>query len=615
MKQTLGINTIPADDLQRVEALKSFNILNTPPEKSFNNIAKLSAQFFDLPMAFISFVDTDHVFLKAAIGFESGGNSPRSDSLCTLAILNDSVTVIDDFNHIDPCLGADPVFVAELGFKFYAAAPITTPDGFRIGTVTVIGTERRTFSEKDTLMLEHMASIVMDEIELRVKGVREAEQNLLEAVNQAQRNFNSKSLLAEAPVAIGVLHGRELTIQLANPKILEVWGRTDDVIGKTLSEALPELKAQSFLKILDEVFTSGVAFYGKELSAFLVREGVMEEVFFNFVYQPLNDAAGKTVNIMIVATEITDEIKARKVLESSGRQLEGMVMNSTAGMGIFAGRELIVEVANQSLCDIWELSREDVIGKSLFDLFPEASNEVFPTSMLGIFDTREEISTVEREVEFATPNGSKKMFINTKYVPLLDEEGNVVNIIVTATDTTEIVRSRKFLDQIEGFYQHSNRVLVEALANLTLANHEVATAAGQTLSGKVKDDLQQVEDNLRSVVETTNLGTWFIDVKTLKLEATAGLKKLFGFYPEDQMTYADAVGQMEAEYRNRVKEAMELTMKTGEPYHIEYAVRGYHDKKLRWLTAYGKLIRDSDGQPSYFSGVAFDITKQKNDVN
>jgi len=614
MENTSGINTILADDLKRVEALKSFNILNTPPEKSFNNIAKLSAEFFDLPIAFISFVDTDHIFIKAAIGLESVNNTPRTDSLCTLAILNDKVTVIDDFDHIDPCLGADPVFVAELGFKFYAAAPITTADGFRIGTVTVVGSEPRKFSEKDALILERMASIVLDEIELRVKGIKEAEQNLLDAVDQAKRNFNSKSLLAEAPVAISVLSGRELTIQVANHKILEVWGKTDAIIGKPLQEALPELKTQPFLKILDDVFTTGTPFYGKELSAFLVRNNVLEEVFFNFVYQPMKDVSGRTVNIMIVATEITEEIKARKVLESSGRQLEGMVMNSTAGMGIFTGRDLIVEVANQSLCDIWELSREQVIGKSLFNLFPGEDTEVFPSTLLSIFDNHEEISSVDREVEFATANGIKRMFINTKYVPLMDDEGNVAHIIVTATDTTEIVRSRKFLDQIEGFYQHSNKMLMQTLMDLTAANQEVPAEDIPTLFSKVKEDLRRAEDNLRTAIETTNLGTWFIHVKTLHLEATAGLKKLFGFYPDEEMSFDDAVGQMDIEHRNRVIAAMDATMITGEPYHIEYAVTGFHDRKVRWLTAYGKLTRDSDGQPSYFSGVAFDITEQKKGI-
>lgn len=613
MENTLGINTIAGDDFRRVEALSRYNIVNTPPEKSFNNIAKLSAQFFDLPIAFISFVDTHHVFVKAAIGIEQLGNSPRTDSLCTYAILSDEVTVIDDFENVDPCLGADPEFVAGLGFKFYAAAPIVTPDGFRIGTVTVIGTEIRKFSEKDAQLLQSMATVVMDEIELRVKGVKEAEASLLEAVNKAQHNFNNKSLLANAPFAIGVLSGRELIIELANVKILEVWGKTEDVIGKPLGVGLPELKSQPFLNILDDVFTSGKPFYGKELSVFLLRDNGMEEVFFNFVYQPLQDISGKTANIMIVATEVTEEIKARKLLESIEQQMAGMVMNSTEGMGIFTGRDLIVEVVNQSLCDIWGLSADEAIGKSLFELFPDLNNEIFPASLLNIFDTRQAVAFPETEVEFTTADGGKrKVVLNLKHVPLLDENGEVKNIVVTASDVTEIVGTRKFLDQIEGFYQGSSEILIHTLDALTAANEIIQGTEDQYLD-RVRADLKQMEDNLHTAIEKTNLGTWFIDVQTLQFNATVGLKKLFGFYPEEEMSFTDAVEQMHADYREKVSQAMQATMTIGTPYQMEYPVIGLHDRKVRWLRAYGKLNRNSEGQPSYFSGIAFDITEQKTD--
>lgn len=611
MENTLGINTIPADDFKRVQALKRYNILNTPPEKSFNNIAKLSAQFFDLPMAFISFVDTNNVFVKASIGVGEVENAPRTASLCTYAILNNEVTVIDDFNNVDPCFGADPVFVAELGYKFYAAAPIITHDGFRIGTVTVIGTEKRGFSEKDVLLLQSMATIVMDEIDLRVMGVKEAEKSLLDAVEQAQSNFNNKALLANAPFAVGVLSGRELIIELANVKILEVWGRTEEVIGKSLAVALPELEKQPFLKILDEVFTTGIAFYGKELSVMLLRNNGLEEVFFNFVYQPLQDNSGRTVNIMIVANEVTDEIRARKLLEGVEQQMEGMVMNSTEGMGIFTGRNLIVEVVNQSLCDIWGMTIAEAKGKSLFELFPGINNDLFPTSLLNIFDSRETLASPEIQVEFPLPGGgSRKVTLNLKHVPLFDEHGEVKHIVVTASDVTEIVSTRKFLDHIEGFYQQSNQVLIQTLNILSTANEKIPATDDESFH-TLRYELQRAEHNLRNAIDRPYLGTWFVDVKTLEFNATVGLKRLFGFYPDEEMTFKDAVGQMHVEYREKVSAAMEATMTTGEPYYMEYPVVGLHDQKLRWLCAYGKLNRNNEGKPSYFSGVIFDITEQK----
>lgn len=307
MKNTQVVKTVPENDKSRIEALKRYKILDTPPEDSFNHIAKLATQFFDLPIALISFVDTERVFLKANVGINAESSNPRSTSLCTLVMLNDEITIFENMDEFDPCLVADPMFIAELGFKFYAGVPIKTHDGFSIGTVGVIGLEPRTFSDKDAEILKGLAKIVMDEIELRVKGIIEAEKKFFDIANQAQQNFNSHSLLLNAPIAIGVLNGRELTIEMANNSILEVWDKTDDIVGKTLSTVLPELKDQPFLQILDDVFTSGMPFYGKELSAILLRNGKKEEVRFNFVYQPLKDNAGVTLRIMILAFEITEE--------------------------------------------------------------------------------------------------------------------------------------------------------------------------------------------------------------------------------------------------------------------------------------------------------------------
>jgi len=156
------------DDPNRIEALKRYNIFGTPSEKSFDNIAQLATDFFDVPISLVTFVDTENVFLKSNIGIEEIRINPRNNSLCSMALLNDDVTVFNDIENIDPLLLSDPITAAELGFKFYAGAPLITYDGFRIGTICVMDTKTRTFSEKDKRLLKKMARIVMDEIELRI---------------------------------------------------------------------------------------------------------------------------------------------------------------------------------------------------------------------------------------------------------------------------------------------------------------------------------------------------------------------------------------------------------------------------------------------------------------
>jgi PAS domain S-box-containing protein len=440
MENNLAPGNLSADDKRRVEALQRYQILGTPPEQSFDNIAKLATQIFDLPVSLISFIDTENVFLKANMGIEDIRYSPRSNSICAMALGTEEVTVVEDIPHLDQHLLTDPLLVAEMGFKFYAGAPLITYDGFTIGTICVIGRHARVFSEKDTLMLKGLARIVMDEIELRLRGIFDAEKKVMEAARIAQQNFNNKSLIASAPMAIGIVNGRELMIELANPRILEVWGKTDTVIGKTLKEALPELEGQAFLQILDDVFTSGIPFYGKELCVVLHRHGKMEDVYFNFVYQPLKDSEGRTTSIMIVANEITDEMKARRILETSERQLENMVMNSATGMAIYTGKELIVEMANHPMFELMGITAREVIGRSMFDLYPDFGKATPTDVLLKVFETRETATLTEVRLTLNTLSGPKDMILNISYVPLFDDEGEVQQIIASVSDITQNIK-------------------------------------------------------------------------------------------------------------------------------------------------------------------------------
>ncbi|WP_158799765.1 PAS domain-containing protein [Pedobacter sp. L105] len=467
------MDNIPANEQQRLETLQRYQIIDTPPEQSFDNIGKVATQFFDLPVAMISFIDTENVFIKTKVGIDVVSKIPRSNSLCSITLLNNELTVFENIPEIDHCFPVDGPSAADYGFKFYAGTPIVSANGLSIGVICLMGMEVRGFSEKEEELLKKLAVIVMDEIELLLQGKLEAEKDLLTAIHHAQLNFNNQSLIAHAPVAIAILTGRELTIEIANIKILEVWGKTDSVIGKSMKDALPELEGQPYLQIFDDVFTSGKPFYGNELSATLVRNGVIEDVYFNFVYQPLKDVSGSTVSIMIVATEVTEHIKARKLLEESEKQLENMVMSSTAGMVIYKGRNLIIETVNQRILDIWEKNAEEVVGMSLFDLFPGHVTEAYPGPMLNVFDSREPVSFTEIEVVFPALPEDRSFFLNVSYFPLIDEAGEVNHIMVSLQDVTEIVKARKLSEQTAIEQKAANEALIKAIEEFAKANKEL----------------------------------------------------------------------------------------------------------------------------------------------
>jgi len=345
------MNIIPDNDEQRIEALRRYQILDTPPEGAFDNVARLATQIFKVPISLISLVDADQVYFKANIGMGQAKVTSRGVSLCSLAVLKQEVTVFENAPE-EPCLLTNPNVAGSFGLKFYAGAPLITHDGFRIGTLCVIDKTPRLFTKDDELILEGLAKIVMDEIELRLSAIEEktTSQGLIEesaALNEElltsneqlesvhstlNENFEAltineaklKYMIADAPVAIGVLVGKDLIVETANDKIIELWGKTNGILGKPLHIALPELEGQPFLKILDNVLTSGQAFAGNDFKAELVRNGRLTDIYFDFVYHPLKDASGKTNAIMVVATDVTEQVNIRKEIEELNHQLNAI---------------------------------------------------------------------------------------------------------------------------------------------------------------------------------------------------------------------------------------------------------------------------------------------------
>lgn len=130
-----------------------------------------------------------------------------------------------------------------------------------------------------------------------------------------QLNQQAYDLFMQAPVGICILKEPDHRILLANAPVLEIWGKNSSIIGKPLLNALPEIKGQGFIELLNKVKDSGTTHYSNEHLTSLVRNGNKEEVYINFVYQPYYDADGTINGVMAIATEVTEQVKARKQIE------------------------------------------------------------------------------------------------------------------------------------------------------------------------------------------------------------------------------------------------------------------------------------------------------------
>lgn len=193
------LNIIPPNEQDRLRKLYKYDILNTPPEEAFDKIAKLAMELFEVEGAFISFIDEKTVFLKSDTTGRFDRYTDRAESLCSWAILHDTVTVINDIEEASEIL-IDPCSLKKLGVGFYAAAPLQTPDGYKIGALCVSNSVPKYPSDKQVEILRSLASIVMDELKFRLatrNAVRVQTDLMNAAVHDLKNPLTSIKLYAQ----------------------------------------------------------------------------------------------------------------------------------------------------------------------------------------------------------------------------------------------------------------------------------------------------------------------------------------------------------------------------------------------------------------------------------
>ncbi|MGZ5243082.1 MAG: GAF domain-containing sensor histidine kinase [Bacteroidia bacterium] len=166
---------LPANEKERIKALKRYEILDTPPDGSFDRITTIAAKLFNVPIALVTLVDEDRIWFKAKHGLENVNQIDRDPGLCSSAILSPEVYYISDTLN-DPRTLTNPLVAGEFGLRFYAAAPLRTKEGYNLGTVCLLDTKPKNLSKEDVKILEELAGIVMDEMELRLAALKATRQ-------------------------------------------------------------------------------------------------------------------------------------------------------------------------------------------------------------------------------------------------------------------------------------------------------------------------------------------------------------------------------------------------------------------------------------------------------
>ncbi|GAB2771324.1 GAF domain-containing sensor histidine kinase [Salinimicrobium soli] len=167
MMQQETVNGTPSEAVRK-DILKKYEILDTPPDSSFDRITRLAALLLKVPVSIVTLVDSDRIWFKSKHGLDVT-EVPRDPGLCASAIYSDGLYEVNDATK-DARTLAHPMVTGDFGLRFYSAVPLKTREGVNLGTLCVIDKKPRELNNSEKEILKLLAELVMDQIELQLEA-------------------------------------------------------------------------------------------------------------------------------------------------------------------------------------------------------------------------------------------------------------------------------------------------------------------------------------------------------------------------------------------------------------------------------------------------------------
>ena len=162
---------VPANEPERLKALRALDILDSPPEAAYDEIAVLAAQICGCPIGYISFIDDDRSWLKAKYGFPPHrADAPRAAAVCSTTICGAEMFVVPDMTQ-DSRFDRIGVVVDEPHCRFYCGVPLITDEGYALGALCVLDFEPRRLTFEQTEALRRLSRQVLTLLELRRRRI------------------------------------------------------------------------------------------------------------------------------------------------------------------------------------------------------------------------------------------------------------------------------------------------------------------------------------------------------------------------------------------------------------------------------------------------------------
>ena len=543
---------------RRLDVLQNYGVLDSPPEQALDDLTSLAAQICGAPIALISLVDAHRQWFKAKVGWEIV-ETPRDISFCGHTIHQRDLLIVPDATK-DKRFSDNPLVTGEPSIRFYAGAPLVSPEDEAMGAVCVIDRVPRTLTPAQQQSLRVLARQVMTHLELH-RHMRESaasEERFRDAQDVTERKqaeIASLWLAAIVEFSDDAIIGKDLN------SIITSWNRgaekifgysASEMIGTSIMRLIPDDRGDEENHILSKIKRGETLEHFETLRK--TKDGRLINV--SVTASPIKDATGKVIGVSKVARDWTERKRADQrltLLDTCVSKLNDIVLVTEAGPIDEPGPKIVF--VNEAFERITGYTSAEALGRTPRFLQGEKTDRHV---LAEIREALQGQQPIRREIINYGKDGAEH-WLDMDIAPIFDTAGKCTHFAAIERDITE----RKRADE----------QIAEQAALLDKARDAILV---RDLEGKI-------------------------------LFWNHGAERMYGWTREEAI--GRNVGDLFYSDTKKFAQANALTVSRGEwngELQHQTMNRGRITIEARWT-----LIRNDDGQPKSVLAINTDITERK----
>lgn len=329
------------------------------------------------------------------------------------------------------------------------------------------------------------------------------EQKIKRRIIESENRF--RSMMNQSPVAMVVFRGEEMRISKANSAMLNILNKGEDILGKNLLDAIPEIAGQAVVNILNNVYYTGEAYFGYDASLQLQRNGRLETAYFDFSFSPLIEA-GKITGVLEVATEVTERIKSKQKLLESEALFRGITTASPTALWI-ADEVGNITYVNETWLKWTGKPLEKHLGTGWLDAVCDDDVKAANDNFFNDFSNKR---YHESHFRILHANGQERWIVCTGN-PQFNEQQQFTGYIGACVDITEQKQLQQQKDNFLGVASHELKTPVTSIKAYAQVLEMMFRREGDTkkadMLGKLDKQVNRLSNLIADLLDVTKIHT------------------------------------------------------------------------------------------------------------